>query len=76
MQLGEEITGNCSSERWCGHLWSNIKGGFVEHKAAVAQEGEAEGLLDDCEQRGACWRESAAGCGLKCISQMIERKLH
>lgn len=54
----------------------------MEHKAAVAQEWEAEGLLDssmlgdDCEQRGACWRESAAGCDLKCISQMIQRKLH
>lgn len=82
MQLGEEIRGNCSSERYFGHLWSKIKGGFVEHEAAVAQEWEAEGLLDssmlgdDCEQRGACWRASAAGCDLKCISQMIQRKLH
>lgn len=62
--------------------WSHIEGGSVEHKAAVAQVWEAEGLLDsstlgdDCEQCGACWRERAAGCALKCISQVIQRKLH
>lgn len=47
----------------------------MEHKAAVAQEWAAEDLLDsfmlgdDCEQCGMCWRERAAGCDLKCISQ-------
>lgn len=57
----------------------------MENKAAVAQEWEAEGLLDssmlrdDCEQCGACWGERRArilGCDLKRISQMIQRKLH